>query len=225
MTQTPSRRLLAAALAAACACPAFAGATPAAPRPTSETGTTKPVSIVDEPDIYLARARADLERRLFTRAAADVRKAAAVIDAEAARANDANRARLKQDARALLRVAADIDAGRVADGKQIDVAISKARTDLAVHYEWRAAEAWVRDDARSAGRALAASARYAESAFVSLGANTSGKSDELRKVERFGVRLAHRAAKAAESDWTRARHTLGRVFERLREDVERRYAS
>jgi len=152
MNKSPSVYFLAGALAAACAGPAFADAPSPAQTPTPDHATVAAapsfdgslpyavvedtwIYLIDEPGIYLDQARADLRRGMFTRAATDVRKAAAMIDADATRADAPNRARLKQNVGALLQVAAGIDAGRVTDGERLDIAIAKARTDLAVHHD------------------------------------------------------------------------------------------
>jgi hypothetical protein len=172
--------------------------------------------LIDVPGLYLDRAHADLRHGQPGLAAADVRKAAATIGDEAKLASGADQARLQRDARSLLQVAAQIDAGRIGGPRRLDLALVMARADLGAHHDLRAAEAWARKDPEAAGRSLAAAARYAEGALVTLdGKVAAGSTRDLRTVEGFGEHLADRTGTAVETEWERARGTLDEALATL----------
>lgn len=178
------------------------------------------VYLVDEPGIYLDRAREELSRKQPQKASANVRKAAAMVEAEARRAFGEDEVRLERDATALMRVANEIDAGKLSDPQRLDRAFVAARADLGLHHDLKAAEAWLKRDTQAAGRSIAAAARYARSALHGIDKTTAVRFDEgLQSVEQLGSRLGNRTEGAVESDWTRARNTLGHALEALGRQV------
>lgn len=181
------------------------------------------IYLIDEPGIYLQRAQEELARKQPIAAASNVRKAAAMVSAEARRSPWGDRNALDRDAQALLAVARDIDTGKLRDPKRLDADFAASRTDLGLHHDLMAAEAWLRKDTQAAGRSLAAAARYVRSALSSADQGASRRMSEgLLSTERFGERLGTGAEHAVESDWKRARDAVGEALVALGKNVETR---
>lgn len=207
MNRLPLRCLLAATLGLAGLVPPFAAnaADGAAQQIAEDSWTYR----VDVPGLYLDRAHVDLRQGQPARAAADLRKAAAMIADEAKLASDGDQARLQRDSRSLLQVADQVDAGRMRGARRLDLAVVTARADLGAHQDLRAAEAWARQDTQAAGRSLAAAARYTEGALATLdGRVAAGSARGLQAVEGFGEQLADRTGSAVDTGWERARGAL-----------------
>jgi hypothetical protein len=212
------------------ACDATGAAVPAVSSPAPETAQIRTPArgaqdswlyVIDEPGVHFNRAHGELKRRQRSEAASDVRKAAAMIDIEATRARGADRTRLRRDASELLGTAGEIESGRLADTKRLDFAVAVARADLAIHYDMKAAEAWIRHDRSDAGRSLAAAARHVSGALISLDQKIPAHvADALQQVERLGDRLADRGEGVTESAWTEAREALGRALRHMGQKVE-----
>jgi hypothetical protein len=226
-SQSQSFRRLAAACAVACAAGAAFGAEPAAA--DANATTQEPfliaedtwIYMIDEPGIYLDRARADVGRKRPQRAAADVRKAAAVLDHEASRVDDDDWARLERDARTLLTIAGLIDAGALTDVAQYDRALSLVRADLGAHCAARASESWAQRDLYAAGRSLSAAARYVKTALATADDSAgTGLRERLTAVDSYGQALARRGATATVSDWQRSRAAVGQALETLGKKIE-----
>jgi hypothetical protein len=177
--------------------------------------------VIDAPGIYLDRAYDELRRGQRADAAASVRKAAAMIDVEATRARGADRARLKRDAGGLLRLAAEIDSGTLADARRLHGAVAPACGDLAIHHDMKAAQAWLQHDRVAAGRSLAAAGRYVDAALVGLDAKVPANvSEALRHVERQGDRIADGVEGATEAAWTQARDALAQALRFMGHKIE-----
>ena len=214
MHRTLVRSTLAVALATALSSVAIAqtpatdpGAKPAA---TSSAAKDNPylvvqdtwIYVIDEPGVYLDRARDEIGKKQYKLAATNLRKAAAMVNAEADRAGDDAKTHLKRDAAALQVVAGDVVAGKVTNAKLLDEQLSQARADLASHHYAKAAEAWAKKDYAVAGRSLAAAARYVESGFTSLGQRSSA---DVKAAASYGDSLADQGANATDSDFNTAR--------------------
>jgi hypothetical protein len=175
----------------------------------------------NEPGLYLDHAREDLRQGRSRLAATDVRRAAALIAAEAKRAGVDDRGRLQRDARSLLQVAARIDAGSITKARRFDLAVVMTRADLGAYHHLRAADAWARKDTTAAGRALVAEARDVEGAFITLDNKlTSDSTQGLQTVQAFGERLASHAGAALDSEWSHARSTMDQALATLQRKME-----
>jgi hypothetical protein len=179
------------------------------------------VYLIDESDAYLDRARDDLAHRNPKSAAANVRKAAALVKAESARAIDEDRKRLARDAEALLQVAQEIDRGKLVKADDLDQAVWLARLDLGIHHDLQAAESWARKDTREAGRSLSAATRYVAAAARSADAKVSADvRTALANAQRIGDRATQGVGNVVESDWMRAREDLHKAIRSLSKDAD-----
>jgi hypothetical protein len=220
MKRLALRCLLAAALGAAGLAPALAADTPADPV-VQDSATRR----IDEPGLDLDRARAQLGRARPGLAAADVRRAAALLGDEAQHARGADKGRLRRDANALSRVAGEIDAGTIKQPRRFDLAVVAVHADLGFHHDLQATSAWARQDTEGAGRSLAAAARDVRRAFLALDARAARRTVRgLQRVEGFGAHLAHRTGSSVESEWTRARDTVQAALDDLSTRLGRPHA-
>jgi hypothetical protein len=174
------------------------------------------IYMIDAPRLYLDRAHEDLRHGHPALAAAAVRKAAALVGDEASRAGGPDQGRLQRDAGALLQVADEVDTGRIAGPRRLDLAVVTARADLGVHHDLGASEAWARKDAQEAGRSLAAASRYVEGALVTLDDKVAASSAQgLQTIEGFGEHLAAGTDGAVQPEWARARATMDQALNEL----------
>jgi hypothetical protein len=179
------------------------------------------IYLIDEPGIYLDRAREELVHARPLTAAANLRRAAASIDAEAVRADEKQWALLERDANTLLVLANLVEKGSVKDAAPLDKAFAMVRTDLGAYHAGEARESWARRDVAAAGRSLASAARYAKTALVSFGSDADAKLQRgLTEVEVYGRGLAERSKDAANVDWDRSRATLGNALQTLGQKIE-----
>lgn len=214
-----------AVVAAAPQAPAFAAlpSTAASGSSASAGSTAKDswIYVIEEPGAYLDRAHGALQRRRRADAAANVRRAAAMIDSEATRARGSDRVRLRRDGGALIQVASDIESGALVDTARFDLVVSVARADLGIHHDMMASKAWIRHDEPAAGRALRAAGRYVCSAWMPLDPKMPAQVREaLRQVEVLGDRLARRGQRATEAEWTQAHDALHLALQELGKRLE-----
>lgn len=178
------------------------------------------IYVIDEPGVYLDRARGEVARKQYKLAATNLRKAAAMIDKEAAdRASDDDKTKLTRDAAALLVTAQDVGAGKVTDARQLDKQMAQARANLASHHYIKSAEAWAKKDYVAAGASLAAAAHYVENGFGSLGQKATG---DVKSAASYGDRLTDQGASAVESDFNAARNAVGGAIDKLGKAIESR---
>lgn len=164
----------------------------------------------------LSDAHAAIGKRQYKAAAADLRKAAALVSAEANRTSADHRTKLDRDAAALQVLASKVEAGQVKDVKTFDRQLVRTRADLAEHSYLESAEAWAKKDTVAAGRSLAAAARYVDDAFSSAGQRIEVDTARgLNAAESFGKKLANKATTGTEQAWTTATDAVRRGMEKL----------
>lgn len=164
----------------------------------------------------LSRTRAAIINKQYKAAATDLRKAAALVSAEADRASDDNRTKLTRDAAALQVLASDLEGGQVKDVTAFDAQLVRTRADLAGHHYVDSAEAWAKKDTVAAGRSLAAAARYVRGALSSAGQETEiDTARGLKAAESFGEKLANKTTTGTEQAWTTATDAVRRGMDKL----------
>ena len=163
-----------------------------------------------------SRTRAAIVDKQYKAAATDLRKAAALVSAEAERASDDTRTKLTRDAAALQALASEVEAGRVKDVKAFDARLVRTRADLAGHHYVDSAEAWAKKDTVAAGRSLAAAARYVRDVLSSAGQETEVNTVRgLKAAESFGEKLANKTTTGTEQAWTTATDAVRRGMDKL----------
>jgi hypothetical protein len=164
----------------------------------------------------LSCTRAAIINKQYKAAATDLRKAAALVSAEADRASDDNRTKLTRDAAALQVLASEVEAGQVKDVKAFDAQLVRTRADLAGHHYVESAEAWAKKDTVAAGRSLAAAARYVKDALSSAGQETEiDAARGLKAAESFGEKLANKTTTGTDQAWTAATDAVRRGMDTL----------
>jgi len=164
----------------------------------------------------LNRTRAAIINKQYKAAATDLRKAAALLSAEAERASDDNRTKLKRDVAALRVLASDLEGGHVKDVTAFDAQLVRTRADLAGHHYVESAEAWAKKDTVAAGRSLAAAARYVKDALSAAGQETEiDTARGLKAAESFGEKLANKTTTGTEQAWTTATDAVRRGMDKL----------
>ena len=120
------------------------------------------LAFADEPAEHIARARLALAAHELTRAATQLRTAAAFVRVQSSAASGQNKAALVQAGEDLDRAATDVRLGAVGEAAALDRAVRRTDLALARHHLSRASRAWARRDSTNAGRELGAAASYAE---------------------------------------------------------------
>jgi hypothetical protein len=170
----------------------------------------------------LSRTRTAIINKQYKAAATDLRKAAALVSAEAERASDDKRTNLKRDAAALQVLATDLESGHVKDVKAFDAQLVRTRADLAGHRYVESLEAWAKKDTVAAGRSLAAAAGYVKDAPSAAGQETEiGTARGLKAAESFGEKLANKTTTGTEQAWTTATDAVRRGMDKLGKVVGR----
>ncbi len=178
--------------------------------------------VIDEPGVYLRRAHEELGAHRQSMAAGNLRKAAAMIDAESSRATSADdRTRLARDAAALQVVATQVEEGKIKDARLLDEQLARVRSHLAGHHYARAMAAWTDKKLSSAGASIAAAGRYVEGGLRSVGLKASA---DLGRAVRYGEHLAKTGAADADADFDHAAKTIDGELSRLDRTIEARAA-
>jgi hypothetical protein len=174
--------------------------------------------VIDEPGVYLRRASEELDAHRQKMAASNLRKAAAMIDAESSRATSSDdRTRLARDAAALQVVATQVEEGKIKDARLLDEQLARVRSHLAGHHYARAMAAWAEKKLSSAGASIASAGRYVESGLRSVGLKASA---DLGGAVRYGEHLAKTGAADADTDFKNAAKTIDAEITRLDKSLE-----
>nr|WP_286197374.1 hypothetical protein [Variovorax boronicumulans] len=162
------------------------------------------VPLAQEPHRHFEAALADFTQQKYQAAAGEVRRAAAYLRLEAARAHGDARKALDGAQAQLGRTAAALDRGSVRTEADLTAAFARADHALALSHRARAAESWGRKAYDEAGHELRAAAQGVENAAAWTGeqARTAAAAStaEARSV-------ADRLASGAQ--WTRAEFDKG----------------
>jgi hypothetical protein len=116
----------------------------------------------DEPEHYMKAAHDSFLKKDKKATAVELRKAAAFVKLEAARAAGDAKTGLTASATELEKLADDVDKGTVASVEKLDSAFARAAHALANHHRKKAEESWTRKEVRQAGYSLKAAAEYVE---------------------------------------------------------------
>jgi hypothetical protein len=176
--------------------------------------------LADEPDRHFLQARLHYLQKDHEAAAADIRKAAAVLKlATSMSEGDAKKA-LQGSIFELEVLAAEAKAGKVRSTRTLDRIFARAYEALAAHNSTRAMEFLRNDDANRAAFHLRAAARDIDHAYAWAGVEAGdGAVAALRSAEELGRKLLEGAANAVR-DALKAGAALHEELEDLKKALE-----
>jgi hypothetical protein len=185
-----SRTFFGSALALACM-PAFATLA-AAQQPTAQGSPKAPegwvmvgedvlVVFADEPEHYMKAAHKSFLKKDVKATAAELRKAAAFVKLEAARAADDSKTDLVASATELDKLADDVEKGAVTSVEKLDSTFARAAHALANHHHKKAEESWAKKQVKPTGHSLRAAAEYVEHGSKWTGKEVEAGSAEVLK--------------------------------------------
>lgn len=147
--------------------------------------------VADEPQRHFGAAVEAYARKDYKAAATEVRKAAAYVRLESARAVGQARTGLDAAAAGLEKTAQALDKGAIKAEKDLDKAFANANHALALAHRAKAAESWARKAYDQAGYELKAAAQGLESAAFWTGAEAkSAASAAVQDARSVGDKLA-----------------------------------
>ena len=123
----------------------------------------------DEPQQHFQEAHEGFVKKDLKAAAAEIRKGAAFLWLEAARATGASKDALAASIKELDSLAGKVESGGVTAASDLDHAFARAEHALASEHLARAKESWAKKDLKRAGHALKAAATSLEHALAWAG--------------------------------------------------------
>jgi len=149
-------------------------AEPAKPAPTAPEGYVVVEEdvltvFVDAPGEHFHKARQNFLKKDYKAAAEEIRKGAAFMKLQSARATSEGKKVLTVSIDELEKLAKDVEKGTTTSAKTLDQAFSKAHHALAKHHYLKAIEYKAKGAATKVGRALKASAIHLEHGFAWAG--------------------------------------------------------
>ena len=150
------------------------------------------VVLMDEPEHHFERARESFLMKDLEAAAESVRKGAAFLRLQAARAAGETRQALLKAARELEELADGVEKGSVGSVEKLREVFSRALQVMAAHHQRKASESWAKKAAKHTGQDLKAAALHLENAFKwsgrKAGAGTKTAINGARVVSRKLIR-------------------------------------
>jgi serine protease Do len=143
---------------------AWAVAAPQAPQQTAPSQQITQTQVSDELDQYFHKAREEYTKDA-NEAAAQIRKAMALLRQEADQSSGEARQLLLQSSKELEGLADQVQKGAVKAAQDLDNAFSRAHTALATYYQQRASKSWAEKAYSDAGQSLKAAALSLEDAW------------------------------------------------------------
>lgn len=198
----------------------FASSSATTPNSTHQDQTVRETP-GDDLSASLAEARERLLAKDLKGAAAALRRAADLLEADARQAKGDVKRELKASADELRELAAEVEKGAVQSLKKLDQAAARAYWAEAGRRYYQATRSWAQKQSESAGRQLDQATRDLEKGWE----RSQLKMDELtREAITESRSLTGRIEQGAE--WTRAEmneliSSLGRAIDRLGEALER----
>jgi hypothetical protein len=177
------------------------------------------IVFADEPQHHYMRAFENFLKHDWEAAAVEIRKGAAFMKLEAARAAGDAKKGLTASVQMLEKLADDIEKGAVRSAKDLQDVFAKAEHAVAKHHYLRSTEAWAKKSIKEAGHELHAAAVSLEHGFAWAGqkleADTIKVMDDTRHVAGKLIEGAGWAADEA----GKAIEYLGREIDKLGKTV------
>jgi len=172
------------------------------------------VTFANEPKKSFRTAVGDFLNRQMRAAAAEIRKGAAYLKLEAARASGDAKKVLIDSVQELEKLANDVQKAAVADLKELQNAFARAEYALARHHYLKAVELRAKGDGQKTGRELQAAADYVDSGQVWLTQKMhEGVSDVVNEARLVSAKMVYGSGAAADE--------VGRAFEGLGKELDK----
>jgi hypothetical protein len=195
---------------------AWAQAQPAGPAPPGYVLVEENVVITfaNEARKSFRAAVADFLNRRMRAAAEEIRKGAACMKLEAARASGDSRKALMDSAQELEKLANDVQKAAVADLKELQNAFARAEYALARHHYLKAVELRAKGDAQKTGRELQSAADYVDSGQVWLNQKMhEGVADAVNDTRLVAAKMVYGAGATADE--------VGKAFDGLGKELDK----
>jgi hypothetical protein len=127
------------------------------------------LQFVDSPGEHFHKARQSFLKKDFKAAAEDIRKGAAFLRLQAARATNEGKKGLMASVAELEKLANDVEKGTVTSAKTLDRAFARAHHKLAQHHYLKALDYKAKKDTKRLGHSLKAAAVHLEHGFAWAG--------------------------------------------------------
>lgn len=124
---------------------------------------------VDEAERHFGAAAEAFARKEYKRAAEEIREGKALVELEAARADQEGRKALEGAASDLKKLATAVEKGSVKDGKALAMAFAKTENALARSHRVAASKSWLKKEYERAGTELKSAALHLENAATWAG--------------------------------------------------------
>ncbi|MGE5255752.1 MAG: hypothetical protein ACM3KE_03720 [Hyphomicrobiales bacterium] len=164
-------------------------------------------------------AVADFLNRRMRAAAAEIRKGAAYMKLEAARASGDARKALMDSVQELEKLANEVQKAAVSDLNDLQNVFARAEYALARHHYLKAVELRTKGDAQKTGRELMSAADYVDSGQVWLTQKMhEGVSDSVNEARRVAAKMVYGAGATAD-EVGKAFDGLGKELDKFRSSV------
>jgi hypothetical protein len=145
------------------------------------------------------KAKQDYLQQKMNSSSEQIRKGAAYMKAEAAKASDKGKEALTASAQELEKLADDVKKGVVTSGKIIEEAFARAYYALAVDAHIKSTESWTRKEAAKAGAALDSANKHLGKSFTWAGQKVEKSTqDVMKKSDDISLKLQKKSNLIAE---------------------------
>jgi hypothetical protein len=171
--------------------------------------------VVEVPQRHFKAARVAFERKDKKTAGGEIRKGAAFLRLEAARAEGESRSALDDTAGKLEILARDVESGTTTDVAMLDHAFRSAQHALANSHYRAASERWTKKEYKQSGYELKATARHLENAADWSEADArKGASESVNEARKVGDKLV-KGAKWTDDEVNKAFENIGKKLKEL----------
>lgn len=145
------------------------------------------------------KAKRDYLQKNMNSAAEQIKKGAAYMKDEAAKASDKGREALAASEQELEKLAGDVKTGAVTSVKRINESFARAYLALASNAQIKSTEAWTKKEAEKTGDALDSAAGYLERSFNWAGQKIEGSTkNAVKKSKDISLKLKKKSSVIAE---------------------------
>jgi hypothetical protein len=169
---------------------------------------------VDSPGEHFHKARQNFLNKDFKAAAEEIRKGAAFLRLQAARATKEGKAGLTASIAELEKLARDVERGTVTSAKTLDNVFARAHHALAKHHYLKALEYKSKKDVTRTGHALKAAVIHLENGFAWAGHELEAAS--VKAIKDVGL-LAGKLVEG--TGWVT--EEIGRAIEKIGQEIDK----